>query len=223
MLENLFSGSPMYRLLSVLSAIVLLFIWLAPDNSPERDNSAEHQSGVIPTVSSLAVPLQKSLQSTDKGAQAFNIDEYTLQPKAKIHITARLLGKERYRLGRESDLSPIDLALGWGPMADPAITDQIKITQSGRWFHWRTDQLPIPRRDIETSASNVHIIPANQTVKDQLSRIDEGDIVQISGQLVDIESPDGFFWRTSMTREDTGAGACEILYATHIDVLPDPF
>ncbi|SIS44833.1 hypothetical protein [Neptunomonas antarctica] len=151
------------------------------------------------------------------------MDEYTLQPKAEIHFAARLLSKERYRLGRESDLSPIDLALGWGPMADPEVTDQIQITQSGRWFHWRTDKLPIPRRDIETNAANVHIIAANKTVKDQLSRMDEGDMVQVSGQLVDIESPDGFFWHTSMTREDTGAGACEILYATHINVLPDPF
>ncbi|WP_293264652.1 hypothetical protein [Neptunomonas sp.] len=209
----------MLKLFSVIGGIVLLFIWLAPDNSAPP----EHQANITPILAPLDAPVQKLLSKSAQNAQPFLLNEYTLQPKAEIHFSARLLGKERYRLGRESDLSPVDLALGWGAMANPQITDNIKISQSNRWFHWKTDQLPIPRRQIETSAANVHIIPANQAVKDQLSRIDEGEILQISGQLVDIQSADGFFWRTSMTRQDVGAGACEIIYATHIDVLPDPF
>jgi hypothetical protein len=205
----------MFRLFAVLGAIVLFFIWLAPNNSAEPESSPS----ITPVLASLNTPLQNPLQS----AQPFVLNEYILHPKAEIHFSARLLGKERYRLGRESDLSPYDFALGWGAMANPQVTDQIKITQSGRWFHWRTDKLPIPRKELETSASNVHIIPANQAVKDQISRVDEGDFIQISGQLVNVRSTDGFFWNTSMTRNDVGAGACEILYATHIDVLPDPF
>lgn len=209
----------MFRLLAALGAIVMFFVWLAPNNNIEP----EYQPTITPVLASLEAPLQKPLESSSQNAEPFSLNEYTLQPKAEIHLSARLLGKERYRLGRESDLSPIDLALGWGAMADTQVTDNIKITQSNRWFHWKTDKLPIPRRQIETSAANVHIIPANQAVRDQLSRIDEGDIIQISGQLVDVRSADGFFWNTSMTRQDVGAGACEILYATHIDVLPDPF
>ncbi|WP_372741015.1 hypothetical protein [Neptunomonas sp.] len=202
----------MIRLLSVLVAIVLFFIWLAPDNH----TSIEHTPRVLPIAASLATPIQKEAQNT----QPFQIKEYTLQPKAEIHLAARLLGKERYRLGRESDLSPMDLALGWGAMANPQVTEQIQISQSGRWFHWKTDKLPIPRREIERNAANMHIIPANQTVEKQLSRIEEGDIIQLSGQLVDIQSQDGYFWRTSMSREDIGAGACEIIYTTQLDIVP---
>lgn len=213
----------MFRLISVLLGIVLFFIWLAPedssDNSSENKTTAEHTPDVLPIAVSLTSPIQKTTQNS----QPFQIKEYTLLPKAEIHLAARLLSKERYRLGRESDLSPMDLALGWGEMANPQVTQQIKISQSGRWFHWKTDKLPIPRRQIETQASNIHIIPANQTVEKQLSRIEKGDIIQLSGQLVDVESQDGFFWRTSMSREDTGAGACEIIYTTHIDVLPDSY
>jgi hypothetical protein len=209
----------MFRLFSVLGAIVLFFIWLAPNNN----TAPEYQPGITPVLASLTAPLQKPLESASQNAQPFLLNEYILQPKAEIHFSARLLGKERYRLGRESDLSPYDFALGWGAMANPQVTDQIKITQSGRWFHWRADKLPITRKELEISASNVHIIPANEAVRDQMSRVGEGDIIQMSGQLVDVRSADGFFWNTSMTRQDVGAGACEILYATHIDVLPDPF
>ena len=205
----------MFRLFSLLAVIILFFIWLAPDNV----NSPASTYTIAPIAVSLASPIQQPTQNS----QAFQLNEYTLLPKAEIHLAARLLSKERYRLGREADLSPMDLALGWGAMADPEITKQIRISQSGRWFHWRTAQLPIPRRDIETHASNIHIIPANKAVEKQLSNIATGDIIQLTGQLVDVESADGFFWRTSMTREDTGAGACEILYTTHLDVLPDPY
>lgn len=212
-------GQRMFRLFAVLGAIVMFFIWLAPNNN----TTSEYQPDITPVPAPLTAPIQKPLENTQQNAQPFLLNEYILQPKAEIHFSARLLGKERYRLGREADLSPYDFALGWGAMANPQVTDQIKISQSGRWFHWRADKLPIPRKELETSASNVHIIPANQAVKEQISRVDEGDIIQISGQLVDVRSTDGFFWNTSMTRQDVGAGACEILYATHIDVLPDPF
>ena len=32
----------------------------------------------------------------------------------------------------------------------------------------------------------------------------------LGGELVDAVRPDGFTWRTSLSREDTGAGACEL-------------
>ena len=45
-----------------------------------------------------------------------------------------------------------------------------------------------------------------------------GQIVTISGYLVDISGPDGFVWNTSMTRSDKGNGACEIVYVEALDV-----
>jgi hypothetical protein len=35
--------------------------------------------------------------------------------------------------------------------------------------------------------------------------------VSLRGQLVDAVRADGFTWRTSLRRDDTGAGACELL------------
>ena len=34
----------------------------------------------------------------------------------------------------------------------------------------------------------------------------------IGGFLVDVRGPGGFAWNTSMTRNDTGDGACEIVW-----------
>ena len=47
----------------------------------------------------------------------FTRDDYNISPQAYFEITARVLARENYRLGREADLSPVDFALGWGRMS----------------------------------------------------------------------------------------------------------
>ena len=58
----------------------------------------------------------------------------------------------------------------------------------------------------------MHMVPADAYVRRQLDKIRPGDIVQAEGMLIDIDHPSGFRWRTSLTREDTGGGSCEIFY-----------
>jgi hypothetical protein len=46
-------------------------------------------------------------------AEYFDFKNYQITPLASFVIKAKVLSKNSYMLGRESDLSPIDLALGW--------------------------------------------------------------------------------------------------------------
>lgn len=48
------------------------------------------------------------------GAGVQTISGFELTPLASFNIRARVLSTENYYFGREADLSPIDLALGWG-------------------------------------------------------------------------------------------------------------
>jgi hypothetical protein len=136
---------------------------------------------------------------------------YRIQALKSYDLTARVLSREDYRWGREADLSPTDLALGWGPMADPEIIRQFKIRQRGRWYYWETPRYPIPRRDIETHSANVHIIPADDWVALKLEKVEPGDLLRLQGQLVEVRGSDGWLWRSSLTFEDTGHRACELL------------
>jgi hypothetical protein len=49
-----------------------------------------------------------------------------------------------------------------------------------------------------------------------LSRLRPGQVVTLSGELVDGQRDDGRWIRTSMTRSDTGAGSCEVLLVTRV-------
>ena len=130
-----------------------------------------------------------------------------------------MLGTEHYRLDREARLSPVDLALGWGRMSDTAVLERIRITQSGRFYYWSTDDFPIPRREIETSSANMHMIPADERVEAALKAIRKGQTVIVRGYLVEARGADGWRWRSSLTREDTGAGACELVWVESVSTI----
>ncbi|MEM6506262.1 MAG: hypothetical protein AAF711_12530 [Planctomycetota bacterium] len=146
-------------------------------------------------------------------------DENRVTALAEFSMRAKVLGRERYRNDTPADLSPIDLALGWQRMSDQRVVDQISISQRGRWYQWRTRNAPIPLREIERCSANVHMLPANETVRDALLAVRTGEIIAFTGYLVDAQIGDDWQWETSMTRDDTGDGACEIVWVETFEVV----
>jgi hypothetical protein len=144
---------------------------------------------------------------------------HRITPLQPFELEALVLGREDYLFDRGAKVSPTDLALGWGPMADPQVLARIDIRQGNRWYHWRTDDFPIPRRQIETHSANMHLIPANAAVARILEKIEPGQRIALAGQLVRVDGADGFRWISSLTREDTGDGACELIWVEQLRTL----
>ncbi|MET0068324.1 MAG: hypothetical protein ABW076_18420 [Candidatus Thiodiazotropha sp.] len=163
-------------------------------------------------------PQQELLHDAD----SFDHKGFRITPLARFDIRAKILSKKYYSMGRESDLSPIDLALGWGQMSDETVLKTIRISQSNRFFHWGVDEFPIPRKEIETHASNMHIIPADYPTEAALKRARKGEIVRFSGYLVKVDTQDGWHWSSSLSRSDTGNGACELVWVEAFQVEPSP-
>ena len=55
-------------------------------------------------------------------------------------------------------------------------------------------------------------------IRSQLARLRVGEVVHLGGQLVDARRDDGAWIRTSLTRADAGAGACEVLLVRSVAV-----
>lgn len=168
-----------------------------------------------PGVIAAAAPQQRAIAASPP---QFGKKGYTLTALARFTLTARVLGVERYHFDREADLAPVDLALGWGPMSDSAVLSKVRISQGGRVYYWRVDEFPVPRREIEVNSANMHLIPATPAVEKQLKRARPGSIVQLSGYLVEARAADGWRWVSSLTREDTGAGACELIWVEQLEL-----
>ena len=133
-----------------------------------------------------------------------------------------------YGLGVSDKLAPRDFALAWGKVAEYNDRIDFHWSQSGRWYRWHTktyeEIIPVGGEDgVNHCSCNNHIIPANAAVKSEIKKVKKGDYIELKGYLVNVNAnkPDGstFYWNSSTTREDTGDGACEVIYVTGIKWL----
>ena len=144
---------------------------------------------------------------------------YVISNAESYTVEARVLSRENYYLGRDASLSPTDLALGWGRMADEEIYSEIEVSQRGRWYYWRSQSFPIPRAEIISYSATVHMVPASESVAVDLARVSTHDKLRLTGKLVDIQGEDGWHWNSSRSRTDTGNGSCELMLLERIDWL----
>jgi hypothetical protein len=155
---------------------------------------------------------------TETAVPPWTEGNYTIRPLARYKIQARVLSKKRYWMGDFSDICPLDLALGWGEMSDTGVLEHISISQGGRWYEFTYGgSCPISHSAIATQSANVHCLPADATARRDLSRLKVNSFAELSGFLVEVQTP-GLPepWRSSLARDDEGAGACEVFWVTDV-------
>ena len=173
---------------------------------------------IPPGIIAPTTPAQEAIPPKSLG----DFKGYRLQAQAAYAIHARVLHTKRYWVQGEK-LVPYDVALGWGRMSDQAVLDHLDISQSNRFFFYRwNDEPPIPQGEIVRSAANVHVISANPGVAKAVSKLRRGQLVAMRGYLVNATGPNGFHWETSLTRNDTGNGTCELFYVQEVLVSNEP-
>lgn len=151
--------------------------------------------------------------------EVFTKNEFSIHTLRKYKIVCRILSKKYYSWDRESCISPVDVAVGWEKMSDNKVLKNIAISQSNRWYNWKTDNFPIPRKEIECSSANVHLIPKDEQIEDEINNIFVGNIVKISGYLVKVTNGENWVWTSSLDRCDTGDGACELFWVEKIEII----
>jgi hypothetical protein len=173
--------------------------------------------GRVPTLPGAVVHGEPE-QDNDANKAAFTHHNHTITPVARFTVRARLLRAERYRFDRAAQISPLDFALGWNDMSNDAVLGRLDISQANRWYmyRWGADGPPIAPEIIARNSANMHLIPASDDVLHRLERVPAGAVVTLRGYLVDVSGNDGWSWRSSRTRTDTGGGACEIIWVEDV-------
>ena len=163
----------------------------------------EHAPGQIAPSQPRQTPLE--------AASPIEFKDYVLEPRAAFAVEARILSTTRYRFDPGARLAPYDFALGWGLMSDTAVLLRLEITQGSRFYtvYPQAPELDLPA--LMRHSSNMHLIPANEAVARLLASARVGHVIGFEGRLVDASRRDGYAWKTSLTRTDTGAGACELV------------
>jgi hypothetical protein len=179
----------------------------------------------------LQAPLQGS--ADNNGPIQFSKDgfAYNLTPVAEYQIQGLVVHQMDYRffsIYNSDSVFPVDLCLTWGDnLANKSYQEkQLSFSQDARFcfYKWRGETSINP--DL---ISNNHLIASDPKILSVINKIKAGDQVLISGYLVDVQAdkvgkvsdydPSSFSLKSSLTRTDSGAGACEIIYVNDIKIV----
>ncbi len=147
---------------------------------------------------------------------------YRVEKQHAYEVQGEVLSASSYDVTWTNDFADVDVGLIWGPRRKQ-LKDRFKFFQMGRWLFWRTDTEPSQedRAEVTTHISNNHLIPAegSQHLGWAFRRISKGDVVRLKGWLVRITSAKGDVYAQSSTRrDDTGDGACEVVWVEELQV-----
>ena len=177
------------------------------------------------TVQAPACPLPSPSAGLDGTVQSevpaglvqFPLSDASADVLAGFSFAARVLARKDYTDDRPARYSPIDLALGWGRMREEEVLARMRIWQFQRFYYYSWKQpSPLLPNEAARSSSNMHLIPADASIHAALDAIDVDDAIRIDGWLVRVRADDGWRMRSSLSRDDTGAGACEVVYVCAI-------
>jgi hypothetical protein len=140
----------------------------------------------------------------------------TVRPRAAFEISAVVAASEPYSFDGGAFLSPVDLVMTWGRLPEEPYRSRVSYYQVTRYYFWRTRDPKLDLGYIATHSANMHTIPATRNLARALAHLGGGDRVRLRGLLVDVEGPSGFRWQTSLSREDTGPGACELVWVEEL-------
>jgi hypothetical protein len=200
------------KTVAVLIVVALGTVWY--QKVTIRNNDRLHQQLALSSHTFKDEPEQ-----SDTSEPGFEFKGFSIMPLAVFRIRARVLSKASYSYDFQSELSPLDLALGWNRMADPSIYEPINISQGGRWYrYYWSNSPPIPLQEIIENSANMHMIPADQSVERVLEQAETGRYIKIYGFLVEATNSSGWKWRSSLSRSDSGMGSCEVIFVVAAEI-----
>jgi len=167
-------------------------------------------------------PLQNKYTSNDRIIKKDKDSEFIINPVAEYKIAAIVVSKKSYHDGWHGEISPVDLALAWGKMADPEYDKYISYSQSDRWYFYENEEgSPFDDNYVITHSANNHIIPADENIYKAVKTLKKKERVLLEGYLVNVAGRykgGNFWWNSSLSRRDGGDGSCEVFYVKKIKI-----
>jgi len=167
-------------------------------------------------------PIQKSCTSDEPIIRELKSGRFTMTPLAEYQMSGVVVGKGSYSSGWDGELSPMDLAVAWGKLAEPENGRYVEYSQGYRWYHYRwREGSPVDPSYIASHSSNNHIIPANENIRRAIKTIRKKDRIVLKGFLVNLQGTakgQALTWNTSLSRTDTGNGSCELFYVAYVRI-----
>jgi hypothetical protein len=201
--------------LRVISAILLFIALSSCDRAKLTGVESDKIDISQDPVQAPCPPGEPILRNVKEGS-------FTLTRMAQYKVTGLMVSKEYFSEGWDGIISPVDLLIVWGKLADPEYLKNIGFSHGNRWYHckWKGGA-PVDPAYVITHSSNNHILPANGNIYRAIKQIKKKDQIVLEGFLVNIKgtfSGRPVSWNTSLARTDTGNGSCELFYVSRVRI-----
>lgn len=206
------------RAVFVVSLLASAYLYLVKDDLPD------------PSFYDLG-QLQEPVQD-ETGEESFstrsNGQEYLIRPLydyelqgvvVSLHDSDDFLDITHHRRWQDF-INLRDLCVIWGSNVENGVYRDMDFHNSTWtcWFSWPNRE--VGSRFDDSQLSNNHLLIDDDAVKQALMQAEPGDHIRLKGMLVEYQNPgNGFRRGTSVTRTDTGNGACETIYVQAFDVI----
>jgi len=207
-------ASKTFRMLACIGAALALLVAVGCGGRPIAEDASPIDVSTAPEQGRLddPTPIRVSASGWD----------FVITPTARYVLRGVVVSRETYGSGWNAALSPCDLAMVWGDLAADEGWRRLEWSQGYRWYRWRwRAQAPFPKEVIVRNSSNTHIVPATPNVGRAACSLSVDDLAELSGELIRIDGRKGgqwVRWVSSLSRDDTGDGSCELLYLRRLRV-----
>ncbi|GAB5449664.1 hypothetical protein [Gymnodinialimonas sp.] len=136
-------------------------------------------------------------------------------------IDGLVVSRRAFRGRGANQISPLDLGIVWGAMAEDGMTNHMRFTAGRRVLNLRIDDVSSLPRNWQHQITNNHLIPASDAAREALLAVEVGQRVRIVGYLVNVTGDTMGPWRSSTSRTDGSiVSGCEIILVRGVEVLP---
>jgi len=167
-------------------------------------------------------PIQSSYKSDEPNIREIKNGLFTITPVAEYKISGVVVSKRTYSSGWDGEISPVDLTIVWGKLAEPEYDRYVTYSQENRWYFYQYQPgSPFDHSYVIPHSGNHHTIPANENIHEAIKTIKKKDKVVLEGFLVNLKGTykgQKVTWNTSLSRKDTGNGSCELFYVSKVRI-----
>lgn len=203
------------NLVIVVSFIVLLLAFWNRNAIPSRIDVVPALLEDPDQVRTGQAPFQVQFDSIDYRV----IPEYRYVLHGLVVSYRHHDGNSRMHRLADDHLNMLDVCVVWGTNADPGLLKKLDFWNGIFTCNVKTRSSAAWEAFDMTALSNNHLISDDPFVRQQVQKLRIGDQIRVEGVLASYGTVDGPVRGTSITRDDTGNGACETIYVSRFDVV----
>ncbi len=177
-------------------------------------------SSILPEI--LNNPIQEKIENPQKFEVSYQEIDYEIEPLYSYELWGLVVShndisslSDMYHDKKSFDTK--DLCVIWGENIKTNGYQKMEF-ESGSWTCYFT--YPSVVSFSSSQLSNNHLITNSKEVRNKIEEVSIGDQIFIQGNLVNYSKKETSWERkTSITREDQGNHACEVIFVENIEIL----